>query len=111
MSELKFPDFLAHEAEAKSFIVHLLAKDPNYGPRFDGIKSHPWMSNWVKLPDWVNLHALQESKARSKSTRRSSMVNLHTRAKAYLTLTLFIEDMCAQIISSAAMQKMPQPDG
>ena len=82
MSEVKFPDFL-RDSEAKSFILQLLALDPNDRPRFNGIKNHPWMSDvdfdapllkGTKIPvDWVQKHALQESKARPKSVRRSSM--------------------------------------
>ncbi|KAL7528904.1 hypothetical protein ACHAXR_002693 [Thalassiosira sp. AJA248-18] len=106
MTEVKFPDFL-HDSDAKSFIEQLLAKDPNNRPRFDGIRSHPWMSNVefdaaklkaMKLPvDWVHKHVQQESKAKPRSIRRASMAS-HQRTKTDISLSLFIEDICNQML-------------
>lgn len=106
MAEVTFPDFML-DSEAKSFIHQLLAKDPDDRPRFDGIKDHPWMSDVefdaaklkaTKIPaDWVLKHALQESQSRPRPMRRSSVSSPH-RAKTDLSLNLFIEDICAQMI-------------
>ena len=107
MTEVKFPEFLENEIDAKSFIEQLLAKDPNNRPRFDGIKDHSWMSNVdfdaTKLEasklqcDWVQKHAMAESKAKPRSMRRASMTSQH-KTKTDLSVTLFIEDICAQMI-------------
>lgn len=109
MTEVKFPDFL-QDSEAKSFVEQLLAKDPNDRPRFDGIKSHPWMTELMKLPvaklklmklpvDWVQKHALSESKS-TKSMRRNSisMTSQHRTSKTNLSLNSFIEDIVAQMM-------------
>jgi len=51
-----------------------------------------------KLPyDWVQKHAMAESKAKPRSMRRASMTSQH-KAKTDLSITLFIEDICAQMI-------------
>ena len=107
MTEVKFPDFLENDIEAKSFIEQLLAKNPNNRPRFDGIKDHSWMSNVdfdaaklkaSKLPyEWVQKHAMAESRAKPRSMRRASMMSQH-KTKTDLSITLFIEDICAQMI-------------
>jgi len=107
MTEVTFPDFLHDETEVKSFISELLAKDPNDRPRFDGIKNHPWMSDvefdaaklkGTRLPeDWVLRHVQQEAQARPRSLRRSTMTG-NQRTKTDLSLSSFIEDICAQML-------------
>jgi len=106
MSEVTFPDDLL-DTEAESFVRCLLARDPNVRPRFDGIKNHPWMSSVEfdaaslcrqEIPDWVQTHALRESKSRPKSMRRSSMTNLNNFAESSVSLSSFIENICAQMI-------------
>lgn len=107
MTEVKFPEFMDEETEAKSFIEQLLAKDPNQRPRFDGIKNHAWMSDLeldaeklkaMKLPfDWVQKHVFSEAKARPRSMRRNSVASHH---RTNLSLSMFIEDICNQMLES-----------
>ena len=104
MAEVKFPDSL-QDSKAKSLIEQLIAKDPVDRPRFHGIKNHPWMSELefdamklkeMKLPvDWVQKHAYHESKAKPKAVRRNSMA---MRTKTDISLNLFIEEICAQMM-------------
>ena len=113
-AEVKFPDFLEKDEDGsnvKSFIQQLLAKDPNLRPKFDGIQNHKWMSDVefdahklksMKLPDWIGRHATAEAKAKPRPMRRSTTItsnNNKAAAKtADLSVTLFIEDILAQMV-------------
>lgn len=108
MSEVTFPDGL-HDAEARPFVSALLARDPNDRPRFEGIKNDPWMSEMKfdaaslkgsKIPiDWLHKHIHTMARARPlRSMRRSSTTSLNKSTASGVSLSAFIEDMCAQMI-------------
>lgn len=105
MTEVSYPDFLCEDPELKSFIEHMIERDPNERPRFTEIKAHPWMSNMdfdekklkqIPMPDWVKKHAQQESRAKPKQMRRNSTTQ--NKQNKDLCLSLFIKDICAQMV-------------
>lgn len=111
MTEVSYPRFLSQHPEAKSFMEQLLERNPNTRPRFDGIRSHPWMGGVefdaeklkaTTIPDFhfVQRHALTESKSSPKSMRRYSMAmtSLHHKSKEEVSLSIFIKDICLQMM-------------
>lgn len=103
MTEVSYPEYL--EEDGKHLIGMLLERDPVKRPKFDGIRSHPWMSGIsfdplqlkeIAMPDWIINHAAQESNP--KTVRRSSMMTSTRHQKKELSLTLFIRDICTQMV-------------
>lgn len=104
MCEVNYPDSL--DTDGRDLITMLLEKDPEKRPKFDGIESHPWMTDVefnplqlkaIAMPDWIINHAAQESKP--KNVRRSTMASSRIPKKEQASLSLFIRNICSEMLA------------
>eukprot|EP00804_Cyclotella_cryptica_P025056 CCRYP_016533-RA/>CCRYP_016533-RA protein AED:0.62 eAED:0.27 QI:0/0/0/0.75/0.33/0.75/4/0/540 len=102
MSEVSYPENLEHDG--KEVIMALLERNPNERPHLESLKAHRWFSGiefnplhlkQVSMPEWITYHAAIESNP--KKVRRSSTAS-HRKPKKDVTVSLFIKDICAEMI-------------
>jgi len=100
MFEVIFPSYFDDEPDAKAFIETLLSRNPDNRPRYDGIRSHPWMlgENFQAeeimkktIPSWVKQHAYLQS-VRNDEIYGSNPQSLNHSERS---LTGCIESLCS----------------